>query len=119
MTNPARPLSGEDITAQMAVADLKDIRHIALTNMAEEILKISDLVEDNIGDLSDEFIKLVEYSRQQADDMTTACDLLGHEKPDRGEAGKKKARAMLKESADGASRFHQNVNRMVYSMQFQ
>jgi len=120
MTDPMTlPRSEKNIAVEMAMGDLQDIRHIALANIAGEILQISDFVEDNIGDLSDEFMKLVEYSRLQVDDMTIACDLLQQEKPDRDGSIKEKVHEMLRESAEGAGHFHKNVNRMIYSLQFQ
>lgn len=116
MTNPE---TGKDIALDMAMEDLAHIRQFTLANIAEEILQISDLVEDSIVDLSDEFMKLVKYSRQQVDDMTMACDLLQGGKPDGQGSTKEKVHEMLRESAEVSTYFHQNVNRMIYTMQFQ
>ena len=103
----------------MAKDDLKDIRQSTLANISQEILQISDLVENSIIDLSDEFMKLVEYSKQQVDDMTLACDLLQVEKLKNDDTTKNRVHEILKESAAFSTYFHQNVNRMIYTMQFQ
>lgn len=119
MTGMTHPKAGKYSADDMAIEDLVDIRHAALTNISEEVLEISDLVEDSIVDLSDEFMKLVKYSRQQVDDMTMACDLLQEEKAVEDGSNKDKVQEMLRESAEVATYFHKNVNRMIYTMQFQ
>lgn len=107
---PARDISPED---------LRDIMQFTLANISAEVLQISDLVENSIVDLSDEFMKLVKYSKQQVDDMTMACDLLQAEKDDKDGSNNDKVHEMLRESAEVSTYFHQNVNRMIYTMQFQ
>ncbi|MBL4613038.1 MAG: hypothetical protein JKY91_04780 [Emcibacter sp.] len=107
--------SGIDMDAQA----LTDIRQVTLSNISQEILQISDLVENSMVGLSDDFMNLVQHSRQQSDHMATACDLLQN-----GQAAEKKATLtavhdILRESKENALTFHQNVNNMVYAMQFQ
>ncbi|PCI32058.1 MAG: hypothetical protein COB54_08415 [Alphaproteobacteria bacterium] len=118
MTVPL-PLDNKDSARGIAPEDLKDIRQFTLANISEEVLQISDLVENSIVDLSDEFMKLVKYSKQQVDDMTMACDLLQAEKDDKDGSNNDKIHEMLRESAEVSTYFHQNVNRMIYTMQFQ
>lgn len=113
------PKTKTDYTVHMTVEDLRNIRQFTLANISEEILQISDLVENSIVDLSDEFMKLVKYSRQQVDDMTIACDLLQEGKSDQSGSTSEKVHEMLRESAEVSTYFHQNVNRMIYTMQFQ
>ncbi len=119
MTGAALTKPAKDIAVAMSAGDLKDIRHSTLANISQEILQISDLVENSIVDLSDEFMKLVKYSKQQVDDMTMACDLLQEKKSDKGGSTMDKVHEMLCESAEVSTYFHQNVNRMIYTMQFQ
>jgi len=103
-------LPAPDTDSNMAIEDMKNIRQFALGNIAGQILQISDLVEENISDLSDEFMKLVKCSRQQVDDIITARDLL---------QGEDTAREILTETVEVSTGFHKNVNKMIYSMQFQ
>ncbi len=119
MTGSPHPKINNDNMQGMAAEDLLDIRQSTMANISEEILQVSDLVEDSIVDLSDEFMKLVKYSKQHVDDMTVACDLLQGEKSDKSGSIKDKVHEMLRESAKVSTYFHQNVNRMVYTMQFQ
>lgn len=119
MTDVPLPEIKKDSAVEMSAKDLMDIRQTTLANISEEILQISDLVEDSIVDLSDEFMKLVEYSKQQVEDMTRACDLLQGEKPDKGGATRDNVHEMLRESAKVSICFHKNVNRMIYTLQFQ
>ncbi|MCF8473856.1 MAG: hypothetical protein K9G26_04090 [Emcibacter sp.] len=99
--------------------DLQDIRDVALSNISEEIMQISDLVENSIVDLSDEFQALVKYSKQQVDDLTTACIFVQGELRDKDEATQDIINEMFMASAEISTCFHQNVNRMIYTMQFQ
>ena len=119
MTVSALPLDPNAPAPDIVLEDLQEIRQFTLANISEEILQISDLVENSMVDLSDEFMKLVKYSKQQVDDMTMACDLLQAEKADRDGSNKDKVQEMLQESAEVSTYFHQNVNRMIYTMQFQ
>jgi len=104
----ALPAPDED--SHMAIEDIKNIRQLALGNIAGQILQVSDLVEENISDLSDEFMKLVKCSRQQVDDIITARDLL---------QGEDTAHEILTETVEISTGLHKNVNKMIYSMQFQ
>lgn len=119
MTGIPTPKAKIDYTAHMPIEDLREIRQFTLVNIAQEILQISDLVENSIVDLSDEFMKLVKYSREQVNDMTMACDLLQEEKTDDVGSVKEKVHKMLRESAEVSANSHENVNRMIYTMQFQ
>jgi len=103
-------LPASDTDSHMAIEDIKNIRQLALGNIAGQILQVSDLVEENISDLSDEFMKLVKCSRQQVDDIITARDLL---------QGEDTAHEILTETVEISTGFHKNVNKMIYSMQFQ
>lgn len=102
--------SGKTSGPDMALEDMKAIRRCALANIAVEIGLVSDLVEENIGDLSEEFIKLVKYSRQQVEDIAMACNLLPE-----GDI----VRNILTEIMAVSTGFDINVNRMIYSLQFQ
>ncbi|MBL4800504.1 MAG: hypothetical protein JKY45_01335 [Emcibacter sp.] len=104
-----------DINAQ----DLKTIRQTTLSNISHEILQISDLVENSMVDLSDDFMQLVQYSRKQVEDMTAACDLLQGEYVQGNSTSRNKVYNMLRETTDSSITFHKNVNKMIYSMQFQ
>lgn len=110
MTAVSHSPDRDNIILDIGIEDLKNIRRYTLGNIAGEILQISDFVEENIVDLSDEFIRLVKYSRQQTEGIITACGLLP-----RGDA----ARKILTETLEISADFHKNVNRMIYSMQFQ
>lgn len=102
----------------MEVQDFQKIRHQALSHIGVEVMQVSDFVENSLIDLSDEFQKLVEYSHQQVEDMATACNILQNENIDQ-ETATDKVHKMLTETAEASVNFHQNVNRMIYTMQFQ
>lgn len=110
---------------------LHDIRQLTLSNISEEILEISDLVENSMVDLSAEFRKLVSFSQQQVTDVTKACDLLQKATPEHnldikpgnnsenGQSTNSIVNEILTESAEVSTYFQKNVNRMIYTMQFQ
>lgn len=102
--------SPPDAKLDMTMEELKDIRQQALDNIARQILQISDLVEENTGELSDEFMKLAKCSRQQVDDIVTARDLL---------RGGDMAYKILTKTLGVSADFHQNINKIIFSMQFQ
>jgi len=109
----------ESTATGMDAVDLTEIRRATLSNISGEILQISDLIESSVVDLSDEFMKLVKYSERQVEDMTKACDLLQVGALVKEDSTKEAVHEMLMESAQTSAYFHENVNKMIYTIQFQ
>jgi len=113
----------KDMAIDMDVADRQEISQLALSNINDEILEISTLVENSITDLSGRLQKLVHYSKRQMDAVTTMHDLLQGSDLNDGAISNDNRDEIVAETvadtAEVAAYFHQNVNRMIYIMQFQ
>jgi len=103
----------------MDVKDIHDIRQLALANISEEILEISNIVENSIVNLSGEFQKLAQFSKQQAESITLVRDLLNPQETGKGHSANNVMHEILTETAQVSDILQQNVNKMVYSIQFQ
>ncbi len=108
-----------DVGLGMAVKDIHDIRQLALANISEEILEISNIVENSIVDLSGEFQKLAQFSKQQAESIALVRDLLNPDETGKGYSAHNDMHEILTETAQVSDILQQNVNKMVYSIQFQ
>jgi len=119
MTGPVTLPGGRDIIVDMDPEDLKNIRQSALCNISEEVQRISDLVESSMGDLSEGFMKLVKYSRQQTDDITMVCNLLQGEGAAKNAPVRDIIHEKLMAEAEISTLFQQNISKMIHTMQFQ
>ncbi|MCF6215400.1 MAG: hypothetical protein L3J58_04405 [Emcibacter sp.] len=113
------PRKNSNDAFDLDVKDIHDIRQLALGNISEEILEISNIVENSIVDLSGEFQKLAQFSKQQAESIARVRDLLKSENIDKGHSTNNMIQGILAETAQVSDYLQQNVNKMVYSIQFQ
>lgn len=118
------PRKNPDDAFDLDVKDIHDIRQLALGNISEEILEISNIVENSIIDLSGEFQKLAQFSKQQTESIALVRDLLKSaeadpENIDKGNSAHNVMQGILAETAQVSDYLQQNVNKMVYSIQFQ
>jgi len=104
---------------EMDKKDVHHIRQVALGNISDEILNISNLVESSIVDLSGEFQKLAQFSKQQTESISLVRDLLASEEVDMGNSTNNIMHEILTETAQVSAHLQKNVNKMVYSIQFQ